>query len=51
MGHRDRRSASLEDLSALYQEKKKESIRHYVPLSNIIARYPNGKDKGTNVDS
>ena len=41
MGHRDRRSASLEDLSALYQAKKLESIRHYVPpASNIIALYP-----------
>ena len=41
MGHRDRRSASLEDLSALYQAKKLESICHYVPPgSNIIALYP-----------
>ena len=49
MGHRDRRSASFEDLSALCQAKKMESIRHCVPPSNIIARYFNSKDKGTNV--
>jgi hypothetical protein len=35
MGHRDRRSASLEDLSALYQAKKMESICHSVD-SDII---------------
>jgi hypothetical protein len=35
MGHQDRRSASLEDLSALYQAKKMESIRHLVD-SDII---------------
>ena len=46
-GHRDRRSASFEDLSALCQAKKVESICHCVPLSNIIARYFNSKDKGS----
>jgi hypothetical protein len=35
MGHRDRRSASLEDLSTLYQAKKMESIRHCVD-SDVI---------------
>jgi hypothetical protein len=35
MGHQDRRSASLEDLSALYQAKKMESIRHLVD-SDVI---------------
>jgi hypothetical protein len=35
MGHRDRHSASLEDLSVLYQAKKMESIRHCVD-SDVI---------------
>ena len=49
MGPRDTCSASFEDLSALFQAKKMESICHCVPPSNIIARYFNSKDKVTNV--
>ena len=54
MGHRDRRSASLGDLSALYQAKKNGIYSSLCATiqqsySQVIAWYPNSKNKGKNV--